>query len=128
MDMSSSDRESDFLRREEELRQRELELRIRELEGELKARESKFQETASPHASGTNRDPKIAEPSVTPTSKYDGKKTRWQKWNGKIWLGAQFIGLVVVVIALIRVSNMLGWALILGMLVWVAYKIFFETD
>jgi hypothetical protein len=128
MNMSSADHESELLRREEEIRKRELELRIRELEGELKARENKFQEAVPPHASGTNPEPKAAEPPVTPTSKYDGKRTRWQKWSGKAWLGVQFVGIVVIVVALIRVSTLLGWALMLGMAAWVAYKVFFETD
>ncbi len=121
-------------RRETELRQRELELRIRELENEVKSRGASAHAAESASftdaAPGADRTP----PPVTPTSKYQenkhqqDKQTRWQKWNGKLWMGLQFGLIMIAVIAAIRIANWLGGALLIGMIAWVGYKVFFETD
>jgi Flp pilus assembly protein TadB len=111
--------------RERELRQRELELRIRELEGELKHREGQMPQSSPP---GPAVGPPPSETPVTPTKPYKAKKTRWNLWKGKLWLGTQFAMIVVGVIVAIRIANWLGMILIVGMIAWVIYKVFFEVD
>jgi hypothetical protein len=130
MSQSNSINPDDALRqREELLRQRELELRIRELESELKTRGSNFHPASEPTSSTTGpAGAQRPDPAVNPTSKYKGKSTRWDKWNGKLWMGLQFVLVVIAVIAAIKIAHWLGGALIIGMIAWVAYKVFFETD
>jgi hypothetical protein len=119
------DRETDLTQREQLLRQRELELRIRELENKLQGA-SGHNPAAVPAAGASNS--QAPEPPVTPTKPYREKKTRWNRWQGKLWMGLQFILIVIAVIVAIRIANWLGMALIVGMIAWVAYKVFFEVD
>jgi Flp pilus assembly protein TadB len=123
---NNSNGNPDLERRERELRQRELEFRIRELEGELKHREGQMPQSAAP--AGNPVETPRPETPVSPTKPYKAKKTRWNLWQGKIWMGFQFFLIVVGVIVAIRIANWLGAILIVGMLSWVIYKIFFEVD
>jgi hypothetical protein len=84
--------------------------------------------SGQPNATSPDMGTSSDQPPVNPTRKYNGKKTRWNQWNGKLWLGLQFALIVIAVIAAIRIANWLGMALIIGMIAWVAYKVFFETD
>lgn len=111
-----ADRDAELSRREQELRQRELELRIRELE-------SQIHQTSGPVLPS---DPQA--PEVIPTRPHKPKKTRWNKWKTNIVDACQFFLIVVGVILAIRVASWLGMIVIVGMISWVAYKVFFEVD
>ncbi len=117
-----ADRDAELSRREQELRQRELELRIRELETHIQnVSGNTLPADATPNGTPT-------ELPITPTRPYKAKKTRWNLWKGKLWEGCQFFMIVVSVVLAIRIATWLGMILIVGMISWVAYKVFFEVD
>jgi Flp pilus assembly protein TadB len=122
---NQSNQKIDLEQRERDLRQRELELRVRELESELHRRTNQSPEPNGAAGKAIGNPP---EPTVTPTKPYKARKTRWNLWQGKIWLGFQFFLIVLGVIVAIRIANWLGAILIVGMISWVIYKVFFEVD
>lgn len=106
--MTQHQRDDDIQRREQELRQREQALRLRELEAE------------------------IMQPPLVPTYKQPPEADRLQhKWRQTVKV-AKFIGITVAAgilfVVVYRIGSLIATALIVSVLVWAAYKIFWEEN
>jgi len=118
--MALEDKEQELKRREQELRQKEQELRLRELEAELHRPPIQKPQAESPH--------------VSPTTKYDpdGNKVKAQGKRRpmvkKIKDFVLFIGIVIAVVAAVRVAASLASILIVGLIAWIGYKLFLDRD
>ncbi|MBW4522273.1 MAG: hypothetical protein KME16_21660 [Scytolyngbya sp. HA4215-MV1] len=99
-------REEELRRKEQELRERELALRLKELESELHP----------------------PEPPLHQTTKHTPPESTFQKWQRQLVKAATFFGIVVAVIAAVRVASVLATAVIVGGIAFVAYKVFFEGE
>jgi hypothetical protein len=92
-----------FRRREKELEERELALRMRELESE------------------------INQPPLHPTSKHQPPETKLQRWKKQATRIALFVGIVVGVIAVIRIAAVLSSIVLVGAIAFVIYKLVLEN-
>jgi hypothetical protein len=93
-------KQEDLQQREAALRQRELELRMRELEVEV------------------NQMP------VSPTVKHQVQATAKPGKLRQITIAAKFFGIVVAMIAAVKIATWMAGFLLFGTVVWVVYQIF----
>jgi hypothetical protein len=91
---------------EREIRQREIESRLRESESKSNKQEIQFYQTTRV----PNQD----------------KQAKGKLWKPKVILGLKLFGVGVVAIALVRVASVVANLLIVGTLLFVGYKLFFE--
>jgi TolA-binding protein len=100
---SPEEHEQELQRLEKQLRERETELRLRELESQITQEKAQFYQT----------------------TKVDSlEKGKMQQ--GKVILGLKLFELAVVGIILVRVASFVASAVIVGTLVFVGYKLFFD--
>lgn len=101
-------KDEELRRREQELKDREHAIRLRELEAE------------------------ITQPPPSPTVKHDRPEGRMQQKMRELVKAAKFVGLIagagILFVIVFRVGTFLATAVILGIVGWVAYKLFFEGD
>ena len=109
--MNSTDKKSRQLRhKEQELRKHEQETLLRELESAIDSSVPAYLTI------------KYDEPDTETNSKLK------QQWRRKILANAQFIGLVIAVIVVVRIASWLGTALVIGGIALIAHKALFEED
>ncbi len=101
---SPNDKERELKRLEEDIKKREQALRLREMEAE------------------------INEPPLYKTVKHEQSEGKLQQWGRKLVMLGKFLAIVLVVVVTIQVGIKLAYALIIGAIAWVGYKIFFESD
>ena len=105
---SQSPNDHELRKREQELQEREHALRLRELEAEM------------------------MQPPVTPTVKHHPPESALQRRLRDLIKTAKFIGLIaaagILFVVVFRIGTFLASALIVGIVVWVAYKLFLEHD
>lgn len=105
---SQSPKNDDLRKREQELQERERALRLRELEAE------------------------IMQPPVMPTVKHNPPESNLQQRMRNLIKTAKFVGLIAVAgilfVVVFRIGTFLASALIVGVIAWVAYKLFLERD
>lgn len=101
-------KDEELRKRERELQERELAIRLRELEAE------------------------IAPPPVMPTTKHDRPEKRIKQQFRQIVETAKFIGMIaaagILFVVVFRVGTFLATAVIIGIIGWVAYKLFLERN
>ncbi len=106
----NSDKRQQLQQWEQELRDRELAVRLRELEAEISQQHSSRHshlKNAAPHAQPLNF---------------------LRRFYRKLENVAKFIGIVVLVVIGIQIASWLAGTFIVIVIVWLAYKIFFEND
>ncbi|MFS8119202.1 MAG: hypothetical protein ACMG55_12020 [Microcoleus sp.] len=109
--MNSTDKKSRELRhKEQELRKHEQEILVRELEAAIDLSVPAYLTI------------KYDEPDTQANSKLK------QQWRRKILANAQFIGIVIAVIFVVRIASWLGMALVIGGIALIVHKTFFEED
>ena len=109
--MNSTDKKSRKLRhKEQELRKHEQEILLRELESAIDRSVPAYLTI------------KYDEPDTQTNSKLK------QQWRRKILANAQFIGIVIAVIFVVRIASWLATALIVGGIALIAHKTLFEED
>ncbi|MCY7381054.1 MAG: hypothetical protein LH628_00370 [Microcoleus sp. CAN_BIN18] len=109
--MNSTDKKSRELRhKEQELRKHEQEILVRELEAAIDLSVPAYLTI------------KYDEPDPQANSKLK------QQWRRKILANAQFIGIVIAVIFVVRIASWLGMALVIGGIALIVHKTFFEED
>ena len=101
---SPDDYNNELERRERELRQKELELRLRELDSDVNAKNIQFYQTAK------HQPEKLENP-----------------WKPKVILGLKLFGLGVAALVAVKIASVLAGVVIVGMLAFVAYKLFFDN-
>ncbi len=105
---SQSSKDNELRKREQELQEREHALRLRELEAE------------------------IMQPPVMPTVKHNAPESTLQQRMRNMIKTAKFIGLIaaagILFVVVFRIGTFLASVLIVGIIVWVAYKLFLEHD
>ncbi|HHP7244634.1 MAG TPA: hypothetical protein ACFE0H_08115 [Elainellaceae cyanobacterium] len=103
---SRNDREDGLRRRELDLQRREREIRLRELEAELSQKEIP----------------------IYPTVKHGKPKPK--RWLKKLSNVGKFMLMVIVAAVILRVSAFIAiwliWAIIVGAIAWVGYKLLLE--
>ncbi len=109
--MNSTDKKSRELRhKEQELRKHEQEILVRELESVIDSSLPAYL---------------IIKYDETDTQTNSKLKQRWRR---KIIANAQFIGLVIAVVFVVRISSWLATALVIGGIALIAHKTLFEED
>lgn len=99
---SANSREEELRRREKELEERELAMRLRELEAE------------------------VNQPPFHKTVKHQPPETRFQRWKRNAVKIASFVGIVIGVIAAIRIASALATIFIVVAIAFALYKVFIE--
>jgi Flp pilus assembly protein TadB len=105
--MTPEEHEQELQRLERELRQKETELRLRELESESNQQVQLYQTTKVRHNHQENQ-------------------RGGGLWKSRAVLGLKLFGVGVIAIALVRVASVVANLLIVGTLLFVGYKLFFE--
>ncbi|KYC43791.1 hypothetical protein WA1_01105 [Scytonema hofmannii PCC 7110] len=100
---SPDDKYKDLERVERQLREKETELRLRELENQINADNAKVYQTVK-------HQPETSE----------------KLWQKKAILGAKLFALGVIAIVAVKVASALAGVVIIGLLGFVAYKLFFD--
>ena len=109
--MNSTDKKPREIRhKEQELRKHEQEILLRELESAIDSSVPAYLTI------------KYDEPDTLTKSKLK------QQWRRKIIANAQFIGLVIAVIFVVRIASWLATALVIGGIALIAHKTLFEED
>ncbi len=101
---SPEDKYKEIERIERQLREKETESRLRELENEINAKDAKVYKTVKHQAEASER--------------------LWQK---KVVLGLKLFALAVVAIVAVKIASVLAGIVIVGLLTFVAYKLFFDS-
>ncbi len=101
---SPDDYNNELERRERELRQKELELRLRELDSDVNGKNIQFYQT----------------------DKHQPEKLD-KLWVPKVILGLKLFGLGVAALVAVKIASVLAGVVIVGMLAFVAYKLFFDN-
>jgi Flp pilus assembly protein TadB len=109
MDFQNTKNE-ELRRREKELQAREHALRLRELEAEIDQQPS------------TNQLP------ISLTIQHQEPERAIRHRSRQALNVAKFLGIVVAVVVAVRIATWLATAVLVGGIVWVAYKIFFESN
>ncbi|MCU0548089.1 MAG: hypothetical protein MUC48_01960 [Leptolyngbya sp. Prado105] len=99
---SSNSREEELRQREKELEERELAMRLRELEAEVNS------------------------PPFHQTVKHQSPETRFQRWKRNAIKIASFVGIVVCVIAAVRIASALATLVIVVAIAFALYKVFID--
>lgn len=103
--MKSPDERHDELEsRERELREREVEIRLREMESDINSKDARFHQTV----------------------KHQSEKTQKPSMKKAI-LGGKLFLLGVVAVVAVKVAVVVSGAIIVGLLVWVSYKLFLDS-
>lgn len=103
--MTPPDERNDELeRRERELREREIEIRLREMEADINSQDAPFHQTQK-HLAQKNQ----------------------KSWMKKAILGGKLFLIGVVAIAAVKVAAAVSGMIILGLVVWVTYKLFSDS-
>lgn len=101
-------KDEELRRREQELRDREHAIRLREIEAE------------------------ITQPPVSPTVRHDRPSGRMTQRMRELVKTAKFVGLIagagILFVIVFRVGTFLATVAIIGIIGWVAYKLFFEPN
>ncbi len=105
---SPNSREEEIRRREKELQEREYALRLRELETEI------YQQA------------KPGEPPILPTVKHQPTESAMQQRLRQVINVVKFLGIVVAVVVAVRIASALAYAVIIGAIAWIGYKVFLE--
>lgn len=103
--MTPEEHARELERIEREIRQREIESRLRESES-TKQEIQFYQTTRVPHN--------------------QSEQAKGKLWKPKVILGLKLFGVGVVALALVRVAAVVANLLIVGTLLFVGYKVFFE--
>ncbi|MEP6490926.1 hypothetical protein NDI43_26615 [Microcoleus vaginatus GB2-A3] len=108
--MNSPDKKTRELRhKEQELRKREQESLLHELEAEIDRSVPEY----------------LTSKYKEPDSQVNGKLKQWRR---KILAIAQFTGIVIAVVVVVRIATWLATALMVGGIALIAYKMFVEED
>ncbi|MEH1872536.1 DUF3040 domain-containing protein [Nostoc sp.] len=101
---SERDREKELEHRERLLREREIELRLREMESNIHATDAAFHQTVK-HQPENSQKP----------------------WMKKVILGGKLFVLGVVALVAVKIASVLAGFIIVTILVWMCYKLFFDS-
>jgi hypothetical protein len=105
--MTPEEHSKELERIEREIRQRETESRLRDLESKSNKQEIQFYQTSRvPHN--------------------QSEQAKGKLWKPKVILGLKLFGVGVVALALVRVAVVVANLLIVGTLLFVGYKVFFD--
>lgn len=99
-----------------ELRHKEQELRKREQESLLRELEAEIDRSVPEYLTSKYKEP---------DSQVNGKLKQWRR---KILAVAQFTGIVIAVVVVVRIASWLATALMVGGIAFIAYKMFVEED
>ncbi|MBD1839310.1 hypothetical protein H6F78_08400 [Coleofasciculus sp. FACHB-64] len=97
-------KDNELQRRERELQERKRANRLREIEAE------------------------INQPPLHQTTKHQDSQRSPQPWYKKLANLGKFVAIVVTIVVSIQLAGTLSYVIIVGAVVWVAYKLFFESD
>lgn len=102
--MKSKEDKYDVERIERQLREKETELRLRELEADINAKDTVYR-----------------------TVKHSTPEAEGKLWQKKVILGFKLFALAVIAIVAVKVASVLAGIVIVGLLAFVAYKLFFNS-